>query len=310
MNTVFTVTLYTEKGENFARIVADKSFSRLRRMEDHFSSWKKGSFTWNLNKNKNASLNKEEYHVIKACLDMNRMTDSAFDATVFPLMKIWGFRNRHLNIPNQKQIKAALKKVGSQKLVLLSSNKVILKDDTRFDLGGILKGYAVDRTVAYLKSRGIKAGIVNAGGNLMAFGKKPDGKPWIIGIRHPRINGKLYAALPLRPGLAIATSGDYERFFITNGIRYSHIMNPRTGAPVQNHMLSVSVIHPRGEISDGLATALFVMGPKAGIRFADTHRLPILMLYEQNGEIIETNSQYWDSKHTEKMPGGYNVGNR
>jgi thiamine biosynthesis lipoprotein len=134
---------------------------------------------------------------------------------------------------------------------------------------------------------------VNAGGNLKVFGSKPDKSSWNIGIRHPRKPGEYYSIITLPKDFAIATSGDYEQYFITNGVRYCHLFDPRTGYPARNGVVSVSVIFPRAEDTDGYSKLFFIGGADSGLRYADKNHIPVLYILETNNILFETNSLDW-----------------
>ena len=155
------------------------------------------------------------------------------------------------------------------------------------DLGGIAKGYAVDLGIALLKKHGVKSARLSAGGDMRLLGDK-QGKPWIVGIKHPRIPDKQKVALPL-DNIAISTSGDYERFFIDEkGERIHHILSPKTGRPV-NGIQSVSVIGPEAIMTDGLSTALFVLGVEKGIALIDTFEYFDVVMIDADGKVHFSN---------------------
>jgi thiamine biosynthesis lipoprotein len=140
-----------------------------------------------------------------------------------------------------------------------------------FDTGGIAKGYAADKAVETLKALGISSGLVAIAGDIRAFGSKPDGSPWTIGIRNPRgaeANDDVMATLELSDE-AVSTSGDYERFFMREGVRYHHILDPRTGYPAREN-ISVTVVAPEAVFTDGFSTGVFVMGPEKGLQLLET----------------------------------------
>jgi thiamine biosynthesis lipoprotein len=157
-----------------------------------------------------------------------------------------------------------------------------------FDTGGIAKGYAADRAEEVLKRMGIKAGLIAIAGDIKAFGVKPDGKPWRIGIRNPRAAGEdddIMATVGLMDE-AVSTSGDYERFFIKGGKRYHHLLDPKTGYPAEG-FISVSVITGSAVLTDGFSTGVFVMGPEEGLKLMEREGLEGVLV-EKSGEIHVT----------------------
>ncbi len=302
MNTIFEITLYSAKSPDQVKSIADQAFEEIRRIEKKYSSWTPGTHIYQLNQQKKLLLDEEDSFILKECLEMADLSEGSFDVTVLPLMGVWGFRDKNYHVPSQAEIDQALLKVNVRKNLIVENNQATLLHDAMIDLGGILKGYAVDKAVQLIRKKGISAGIVNAGGNLLAFGAKTGQTYWTIGIRHPRREGDLWAVYQIDPDTAMATSGDYERFFILDGKRYAHIMDPVLGRPVANDVISVSVVHPSAMYTDGLSTTLFVMGIKRGLAFAEKNKLPVLFIFEKDGKMGYTNSSYWEKEKMELIP--------
>jgi thiamine biosynthesis lipoprotein len=240
-------------------------------LEDQLSIFKKDSEIKKINSLKKYKLkrvSKDVYEVIERAVYFSKLTDGAFDITVSPLLKLWKFEGGKLKeIPAEEEIKKALESVGWQNIILMPKREVgFKKDGMSINLGGIAKGYIVDKAVAYLKIKGIKSGLINAGGDVYCFGKKDNGEPWSIGIQHPRKKKEIIGTLALTDK-AITTSGDYEKFFILQGKRFSHIIDPQTGYPVDNHIAQVTIVAESCVDADALATALMVMGKEKGLEF-------------------------------------------
>lgn len=176
-----------------------------------------------------------------------------FDITVAPLSRIWGFQSKAYNLPQEEEIKKTLDSVGMNK-IREGQGKLILQPGMALDWGGIAKGLGVDMAFRSLKNMGISRGFINTGGDLYCWGKNPENTSWKIGIKHPRRQG--FLGVLFISDLAVATSGDYQRYFERGGIRYHHIFNPYTGYPVQDKQ-SVTVIGPQALFCDALSTALF-----------------------------------------------------
>jgi thiamine biosynthesis lipoprotein len=187
-------------------------------------------------------------------LSVSQDSEGCFDITVGPLSHLWGFFNKSNFVPSPEKIKSTLKYIGIQK-IREQNGALVLLQGMELDWGGIAKGLAVDLASQSLIKMGISSGFINAGGDLCCWGKNPDGQPWQVGIKHPRKNGFL-GVLSLE-NLAAATSGDYQRFFEVNGVRYHHIFDPKTGYPAQGKQ-SMTVIGPEAVLCDALSTALFV----------------------------------------------------
>jgi thiamine biosynthesis lipoprotein len=176
-----------------------------------------------------------------------------FDISVGPLTRLWGFQTKSYRLPAPEEITAALLLVD-QDAIREQSGSLVLGPGMRLDWGGLAKGWGVDLAATALQGLGITRGFINAGGDLFCWGKNPAGSSWRIGIKHPRRQG--YLGVLSVSNVAVATSGDYQRYFEKDGVRYHHIFNPRTGYPARGKQ-SVTVIGPQTALCDGLSTALF-----------------------------------------------------
>ncbi len=190
----------------------------------------------------------------KKALLVYKDSSGCFDITVAPLSYIWGFRDHSYRVPSPEEINSTLQKMGMDKIVL-EANGLLLPPGMELDWGGIAKGFGVDLASQAIIRMEIKNGFINAGGDLYCWGKNPDKKPWQIGIKNPRSNG-ISAILSLAD-IGAATTGDYQRFFIQEGIRYHHVFDPKSGYPSRGKQ-SVTVVGPETLICDALSTALFV----------------------------------------------------
>lgn len=202
-----------------------------------------------------ALLEKSEY--------FSKLTQGAFDISFSSVGYLYDYRKHQR--PDESQKKALTPQINYQRIRLNKIEKTVEfdNDKIKIDLGGIAKGHAVDRCIEILISHGIKNAFVSAGGDSRVIGKK-NGRLWYIGIRHPRNEGKLIVNLPLQE-VAISTSGDYERFFIEDGIRYHHIIDPKTGDSVRNSQ-SVTILAATSTVADALSTSIFVLGPDKGMQ--------------------------------------------
>ena len=280
MDTFVTITVVSNS-EHSAGKAIDNAFSEIERLEklsNFFSSKREVSRI-----NKNAGIS--GVRVLPDILDMlnkaimvSEKTEGSFDVTIGPVISLYDFHKKIK--PEESVIKKNLSLVNYRYLIINrdKSTAFLKKKGMLIDLGGISKGYAADKAVETLKRNGINSGLVSIAGDIKAFGLKPDGKPWKIGIRNPRIptnpplvkGGKggfsddIMATLELKD-MAISTSGDYERFFIIDGRRYHHLLSPRTGYPAQKCQ-SVSVITKEGAFTDAFATGVFILGPEKGIK--------------------------------------------
>jgi len=192
--------------------------------------------------------------LFKTAAEVNHSSSGSFDITVAPLSQLWGFQSGKHRVPASEEILLVLKRTGMKK-IRINNGSLILNAGMELDWGGIAKGYGVDLAAQKLKDMGISKGFINAGGDLCCWGKNPEGKPWQVGIKHPREVG-FVEVMPLSDKSA-ATTGDYQRYFIKKGIRYHHVFDPHTGYPSQGKQ-SVTVIGPETCLCDALSTALFV----------------------------------------------------
>jgi thiamine biosynthesis lipoprotein len=213
----------------------------------------------------------QTFGVLEESQRFAELTGGAFDATVMPLSELWGFWPiRDLRVPTEEEIQDTLSHVGYKKLSLDRAFGAVQKSDAegKVDLGGIAKGYAVDRAMEVLKQKGLTDALVEIGGETGTMGKNKEGKRWRIGVLHPSKRGYL-TVLDLTDE-AVATSGDYMSVFILDGKRYSHLIDPRTGKPISNDVASVTVIAKRCLQADALATAVSVMGVEEGLKLIES----------------------------------------
>jgi thiamine biosynthesis lipoprotein len=216
-------------------------------------------------------LDSDTLEVLKKSLWTAQASDGAYDVTVWPLKTIWKKAKEAGILPSAEAIESALPKVGYQYILLDdSSGKASLsKEGVQIDLGGIGKGYAVEEAAKFLSKNGVRSGIVNAGGNLKLIGAAPTSAGWRVGIEHPRNLEGYSATILVENDMAVSTSGDYQDFFYHKNKRYSHILDPRTGYPVESGVVSVTIIAKDAFTADALDTAFFVMGPEKGFEMIE-----------------------------------------
>ncbi len=211
------------------------------------------------------------YYVLTVSATLYQMTQGAWDGTVQPLVALWGFSSQQKSerIPAQEEINAVLQNIGFDKIIIKKNNQCLIKKNPQIalDLGSIAKGFGTDQISAMLREQGFDNFLVEIGGEVYASGVRQDGQQWRIGVNMPDKDAaynQVYKMVALK-NKALATSGDYRKFFEKGGQRYSHVLDPRTGYPVQNGVISVSVMADDCTFADGLATALMVMGPSDGL---------------------------------------------
>jgi thiamine biosynthesis lipoprotein len=229
--------------------------------------------------------------VIREALKISRLTDGAFDVTVGPLVNIWGFgpEMKEDQVPSERAINQTLARVGHERIHLRDTPPGLKKErgDIYIDLSAIAKGYGVDQVADYLDSLGSANYLVEIGGELRGKGHNPKGTPWRIAIEKPLPGERSIERIVEIEDGGIATSGDYRNFFVQDGQRYSHALNPHTGWPVRHELASVTVIDETAMAADAMATALMVMGPKAGFELAETQGLAALFIVIDDDEFQE-----------------------
>jgi thiamine biosynthesis lipoprotein len=198
--------------------------------------------------------------IINKAIYYAKMTDGYFDPTITPILKLWGFYDKRYRIPTEDEVKRELRKVDFRR-IQIREKMVFIPKGMEIDLGGIAKGYILDRLLSSLKRYKIERALLNIGGQIGVYGKPKDGNEWEIRIRNPRKLDDYIGLVYINKG-SVATSGDYERYFIRDGIRYCHLIDPKTGYPVRE-VMSVSIISENATKADALSTAFFVMGAKA-----------------------------------------------
>ena len=235
------------------------------------------------------TVDQEVYALIQRCLHLSALTQGAFDITSGALKALYNFKQSSFQLPDAATLSAALQRTGYRHITLLDKHQVFLKKKgMHIGFGAVGKGYAADRVKALWTAAGVQSGVINASGDLTAWGRQPDGSPWKIGIADPDDISKILLWLPVE-NASVATSGNYIQYFEHNGVRYSHNIDPVSGRPVP-YIKSVTVISPSAELSDALATAVTVMGREAGMYLVD--QLP-----QVHCIIIDGNNQVFQSRH-------------
>jgi thiamine biosynthesis lipoprotein len=264
MGTVIEITLIGDNEEK-ANKAALQAFQEIKRIEQWMSPKIESGDVFRINQSSGkewVKVSKETLEVIKEAQEISELSDGRFDITVGPLTELWRRAREKKIPPSVEEVKEKLGLVNFKNIEMDQEGKVFLKKKgMAIDLGGIAKGYAVDRAFDVLRSLGYKNLIVNAGGDLRVGGLK-NNQPWSIGIQNPKEPQKILTRISVSD-TAVATSGDYEKFFIYEGKRYHHIFNPRDGFPAKECQ-SVTIVAKDCTSADALATAIFVLGPEKG----------------------------------------------
>ena len=243
--------------------------AEIKRIEQLLTTFKPDSQTNHINQNAGINpikVEAEVFHLIQRSIRISEISQGAFDITYGSLDKrFWNFDTQMESLPDQETAKNSVSLINYKNVVLDLENKtVFLKEKgMRIGFGGIGKGYAADRAKKILQEAGVGSGIVNASGDLSTWGIQPSGKPWTVGIADPEHKSKPFSFMNIS-NMAIATSGNYEKFALINGKKYAHTIDPHTGFPVSG-IKSVSIICPQAELADALATPVMVMGVEVGL---------------------------------------------
>ncbi len=265
MGTYANITLVTADSGLGQRLVRP-ALSEFVRVDSLMSNWTQTSEVARINREAGlgpVTMHPEVAEVVDAALRAGRESDGAFDITVEPLVRLWGFLGGPKRVPSESELVAAFARVGPRHLMYDSTARILRFDrqDVRIDLGGIAKGHAVDRAANALRNAGVRDALVDLSGNMFALGSPATSPAWRIGVRDPRDRIPYFARLALSEQ-AISTSGKYEQFVAQDGRTYGHIMDPRSGRPAEG-LISVSVIAPTAMEADAWSTSLFVLGPVA-----------------------------------------------
>jgi thiamine biosynthesis lipoprotein len=246
----------------------DLAVAEVKRIENLISDWIPTTQISEINRNagiKPVKVDTEVFELVERAIKISQITNGAFDISYASMDKIWKFDGSMKVMPTEEAIKKSVAKIGYKNIILNpKEHSIFLKlEGMKLGLGGIGQGYIADKVKKLLYAKGCLSGIINVSGDINAWGKQPDGKPWTVGIVNPLNKNKIFATFPIVDS-AVETSGSYEKYVNFNGIRYSHIIDPRTGYPASG-IVSVSVFAKQTEIADAMATGIFVLGVEVGL---------------------------------------------
>ena len=261
MDTFMSVRAYTDDEDALGLVE-----SEIERFERLFSVTRSDSDIARLNSDGAAIVDSDTALLISGALSLCERTGGALDVSVYPLVSLWGFTTGEYKIPMQSEIDEKIKFVN-YKNVKLDGNSASISEGMQIDLGSVAKGYTSDRICAILRERGVGSAVVNLGGNVQTVGRRPDGRRWQVAIKNPFDTQSNLLIVEVED-CAVITSGNYERFFTgADGRNYCHIIDPKTGFPADNGIVSMTIIGKSGLTCDGLSTALFVMGEEKAVDF-------------------------------------------
>ena len=269
LGTAVTVKVWADnKGD--ALTYVDAAFREMDRI-DSICGYQEGSDVARINVNTGrfVSVPSDVAEIVERSVKYSQLSNGALDVTIDPVFRLWHrFEGESLSVPSRQSIDSALVFVDYRAIAVEDSSVRVYIEGASMDLGAVAKGYAVDRGMAVLESLGASGGLIDAGGDIKVFGRRPDGGPWRIGLRDPRMLDSLVTVFEVA-NVAIATSGDYERYFLKDGVRYHHILDPATGFPARG-CCSVTIITDEACDADAIATAVFVLGPEEGMKLIET----------------------------------------
>lgn len=287
MDTIMDLQAY---GENAEESLADAE-KEIHRLEKLFSITSPNSEVTKINEGAGKEpieISEDTKKLLLSAEDINELTDGAFDITIAPVVKAWGFTEEIHHVPNKEELEHLLTLVDRNSLeVDKEKNTAFLKKEgMAVDLGGIAKGYTSDRVTELLKDQGITSAILSLGGNISAIGLRENGEKWRVAVQDPR-NKEEYIGVLNVTDQSVITSGGYQRFFEDNGKIYHHIIDPKTGFPAEEGLLSVTIVSTNGTKADGLSTSLFVMGlEKATEIWRTSHDFEVIFVTDQNKVLV------------------------
>jgi thiamine biosynthesis lipoprotein len=290
MGNRFEISIVADDPEWADECIAD-AVKEIQRIEKLFTTFNESSQTNLINRNAGIApikVDREVFDLIKRSKKISDVTQGAFDITYGSIDKrLWNFDKSMTRLPDRQAAKQLVRLINYQKIILDKKNcTVFLKEQgMRIGFGGIGKGYAAEKAKSLLQQKGINSGIVNAAGDLTAWGYQPNGDPWTIGIADPNASRHAFSFLDIT-NTSVATSGNYEKFVMIDGRKYSHTIDPKTGLPVRG-IKSATIICPNAEIADAMATPVMIMGIKVGLDMINQIKGIACIIIDDN-DIIHT----------------------
>lgn len=272
LNTIVTVTLYDSRDQK----LAEEAVALCDKYEKLFSRTLKDSEIYQLNhgtlpKQGNAFvLSEKTAALIQKGLEYGKLSDGAFDIAIEPVSSLWDFTSEEKRIPSHEELRNALPLVDYRDAELRGNLLTFKKDGMGLDLGAIAKGYIADEIKDFLLEKGVRSATINLGGNVLCVGEKPEGVPFKIGIQKPFADRSETIAVMEITDKSVVSSGIYERYFEKDGTFYHHILNPKTGYPYDNHLVSVTIISDKSVDGDGLSTSCFALGLEKGMELINS----------------------------------------
>lgn len=285
MDTYMELTAYGKNSEEAVEAAKEE----IERLDALLSTGNEKSEVGRLNENKKGQISEDTQYLLNRSLTIYEETDGAFDITIYPVMRAWGFTGEEHRIPDEEELQDLLQLVDASRLQYdANTQTLMLPEGVEIDFGGIAKGYTSQRVAQIMQEYGITSAILNLGGNVQLVGAKTDGSSWKVAIKSPDEQEEYLGVLSAQ-NKAIITSGGYERYFEENGRKYHHIIDPKTGMPAYNGLQSVTIVSEDGTLADGLSTALYVMGTEEAVKFWQDHSDEFdAILYTDDGTLYVT----------------------
>ncbi|BAX78965.1 FAD:protein FMN transferase [Labilibaculum antarcticum] len=288
--------------ENQARLAISTGIEEIQRIERLISSWDPNSQTSKIITNagiKPVVVDQELFNLIRRSIKISKLTHGAFDISYASMDKIWRFDGSMKSMPDSASVASSVSKINFKNIILDEErHSVFLKESgMKIGFGAIGKGYAANKALELMAKMNLDGALVNASGDLISWGKDEGGNDWKIGISNPKNKDQIYSWLSIDE-TAVVTSGNYEKFVEFNGVKYSHIIDPRTGYPVKG-LSSVTVICPNAELADGLATSVFILGKDKGLELINHLNGIECILVTDDQKLITSNNlklEYNDAK--------------
>ena len=271
MGTVITVTMYDSTDES----ILDDVFNKIKELEATLSINENGTLVDKINESAGiepVKVDDDTYEVIKKGLEYSKISNGLFDITIGPLVKLWSIGLPEQKLPTQEEIASKLPLINYNDLVLDDAEKTVYlkRPQMIIDLGGIAKGFTADIISEMLTEKGVKSAIIDLGGNIFAHGNKNEKDFWKIGIQNPLSErGGIIGTIKVQ-NKSVVTSGIYERYFEENGVKYHHILSPKTGYPYENNIAGITIISDKSTDGDALSTSVFAMGVEDGLNFVNS----------------------------------------
>lgn len=287
MDTFMTIQCYGDKKNS--EIATQKAKEEILRIEKLLSVTDTESEIFRINHHQNEwqNVNQTTWEVLLEAKQMAQLTQGSFNPCLYPILSAWGFTTGSFSIPDNEKILHLLNFTDFEKIKFEDSYKIFIPQNMMIDLGGIAKGFTGDKIIQILRENGIESALLDFGGNIQTLGTKPDGTKWNIGIKNP-LTGEVAAGIKVE-NMAVITSGGYERFFTTSdGKKYIHIIDSKTGFPVDNEIASVTILSSSGTYADALSTALFVMGTEQSYNFWNERRDFEMLIFTKDKRVFVT----------------------